>query len=104
MPPECGNEHPDLDGITCGEDLDHKGNHRRVLRSSNVLEWEQVKVKQRFTKEQLISMIGVERDKLTQTLDAAGTGSREADLIRTVIPIFQSQLYILEHAIDLLKD
>lgn len=101
MPPECGHKHPELP-VTCEQDNGHKGNHRRVLQSSTI-EWEQQVLEKNYTKTQLLSMAEQQADKLDVTLDAAGDGSRESDMIKTVIPIFQEQLFLIRHLIKALE-
>lgn len=103
MPPECGHEHPEIATLTCSRDYGHVGKHGRTLKSGT-FEWEQEKVKKKYNREQIVSMIEQERDKLQITLDAGGSGSREADMLRTVVPIFQNQLMLLESVLDLIKD
>lgn len=102
MPPECGSKHPELP-VTCELDFDHKGSHRRMLQSGTV-EWDQVKVEKTYTPTQLLSMAEQQSDKLEITLDAAGNGSREADMIKTIVPIFQEQLFLIRQTLKVLED
>ena len=101
MPPDCEHKHPELP-VTCGLDYDHKGNHRRQLKSGTV-EWPQEVVEKVYTLQQLDSMIEQQADKLKVTLDAAGDGSRESDTLRTFIPIFQEQLFLIREVLKKVK-
>lgn len=98
MPPECGHLHPEVP-LECELDRGHKGNHQKTLKSG-VISWEQAKTEKSFSRDQIKQMMDDHEAKLQQTLDAAGTGSRESDMIRTMIPIMQVQLNLIKYVLN----
>jgi hypothetical protein len=104
MPPECGNNHPDF-GVGCQLEKGHTQDHWHKTTNGSVLTWPQVKPKAAYTRAQLDQMIGDHEVKLQQTIDEIqSTSGLARDLINTLVPPMQTQLFLIKEVLKLVKE
>lgn len=105
MPPECGATHPEIPGVYCNTEQ-HEGIRHTFKYSTGQLSWtSQPKKSEPLSRSQIEQVIGDHKVKLQQTMDEVKSSSGIGpDLINTMIPPMQTQLFLIEEILKLVKE
>lgn len=105
MPSECGAVNPEIPGVSCNKEK-HEGNSHTFKYNTGEVNWiSQPKEAKPLSREQIEQVIGDHKIKLQQTLDEVKSSSNlGADLINTLIPPMQTQLFLIEEILKLVKE